>query len=143
MLAGLLVGAWLVAGPKVLGHVTFDVHTLVYAATAVLLGFQAVTFAVFTKIFAISAGLLPQDLRLDKLFKVVTLEVGLLIGGVFILIGLVGSMCALGVWGAKNFGPLDPTRTLRMVVPAVVALALGCQTVFSSFFLSVLGMQRQ
>src|SRR5437879_11334922 len=67
MLLGGLTGLWLLPGPGVIGGVVFDVHTLLYAATAVLLGFQAVSFAIFAKIFAITAGLLPEDPRLNKL----------------------------------------------------------------------------
>jgi hypothetical protein len=68
MLVGTLLGLWLLPAPRTVGNVTFDVHTMVYAAAFVLLGFQAVAFAVFTKIFAISEGLLPPDPTLDMLF---------------------------------------------------------------------------
>jgi hypothetical protein len=143
MLLGSAVGLWLLPGPRQIGAVTFDVHTLLFAGLAVLLGFQAVTFAVFTKIFAISEGLLPADPRLNRLFRFITLEVGLAVGALFVLVGLVGSLYALGVWGARSFGPLDPGHTMRAVIPAVTSLALGVQIVFSSFFLSVLGMRRK
>lgn len=143
MLAGLVTGLWLWPGPKKIGGVTFDVHTLVYASMAILVGFQAIAFAVFTKIFAISEGLLPEDPRLNYLFKWVTLEVGLIVGGVIMLIGVVGSVYALDIWGQRSFGPLDPSQTLRTVIPAVTCLTLGCQIIFSSFFLSVLGLRRR
>lgn len=143
LVAGLLCGFWLVAGPRAVGPITFDVHTLLYAATAILLGFQAITFAAFTKIFAISEGLLPRDPRLDALFRIITLEVGLLIGIVLVLIGLGGSAWAISAWGQNQFGPLDPFRIMRIVVPSVVCLTLGCQIIFSSFFISVLGLNRK
>ncbi len=141
MLAGLVTGFWLWPGPRRIGGVTFDVHTLVYASMAILVGFQAITFAVFTKIFAISEGLLPEDPRLNKLFRWVTLEVGLIVGGAVMLIGIAGSVYALDFWGQRSFGPLDPSQTLRTVIPAVTCLTLGCQIIFSSFFLSVLGLR--
>lgn len=72
MLLGGLTGLWLLPGPRVIGGVVFDVHTLLYAATAVLLGFQAASFAIFAKVFAITAGLLPEDARLNKLFGLCT-----------------------------------------------------------------------
>ncbi|MFN2511556.1 MAG: glycosyltransferase family 2 protein [Pyrinomonadaceae bacterium] len=143
MLAGLVTGLWLWPGPRKIGGVTFDVHTLVYASMAILVGFQAIAFAVFTKIFAISEGLLPEDPRLNYLFRWVTLEVGLIVGGVLMLIGIVGSVYALDIWGQRSFGPLDPSQTLRTVIPAVTCLTLGCQIIFSSFFLSVLGLRRR
>ena len=142
MLIGSLVGFWLLLGPRTIGGVTLDVHTLVYAALAVTVGFQSVVFAVFTKVFAISERLLPEDPRLNKMFEYITLEVGLIVGSVLLLAGLGGSVYALGSWGEHSFGPLDPTKTLRLVIPAVTAITLGFQIILSSFFLSVLGLRR-
>ncbi len=143
MLAGLCVGIWLLPGPRTVGDITFDVHTLLFAALAVLLGFQAVAFAVFSKVFAISEGLLPEDPRLMRLFGYITLEVGLAVGILLLLAGLAGSLYAVGIWGAESFGPLNTQETLRSVIPSVTCMALGVQIVFSSFFLSVLGMRRK
>jgi hypothetical protein len=139
---GILVGAWLLPGPRTVGTVTFDVHTLVYAAAAVLLGYQSIAFAVFTKIFAIQEGLLPEDPRLNQLFRFVTLETGLAVGFSLVLLGIGGTVWALSDWGARSFGELEPTRMLRIIVPASLALTLGIQIVLSSFFLSVLGLGR-
>src|SRR5262245_19978177 len=66
MIAGIVVGAWLIPGPRTIGNVTFDVQTLAFASLAVIIGFQSVQFALFTKVFAISEGLLPRDPRLDR-----------------------------------------------------------------------------
>lgn len=141
MILGLIAGVYLSLGPRVIGNITFDVHTLLYASTAIVIGFQAVVFAVFTKIFAITEGLLPEDRRLNKMFKFITLEVGLVVGGALFLAGLAGSIYALGTWGARSFGPMDPTDTLRKVIPAITSLTLGCQIILSSFFLSILGLR--
>lgn len=143
MLAGTVVGVWLLPSPRMVGAVTFDVHTLLYGAIAILLGYQAIAFAVFTKLFAISEGLHPPDPLLDRLFRYITLEVGLLVGACLAVAGLVGSFYAVGVWGAHEFGRLDISRTLRVVIPSALALTLGVQTIFASFFLSVLGLKRR
>jgi len=143
MLIGLALGVWLLPGSRTIGHATLDVHTILYAAAFVLLGFQAIAFAVFTKLFAISEGLLPPDRTLDKLFRYITLETGLLAGAALIALGLGGSIYAVGFWEAKHFGTLDYPSTMRMVIPAVLSLVLGVQTVFASFFLSVLGLRRR
>jgi hypothetical protein len=142
MLVGTLLGLWLLPGPRTLGNVTFDVHTMVYAAAFVLLGFQAAAFAVFTKIFAISEGLLPPDPALDKLFRYITLEVGLVLGALLVAAGLGTSLYSVGDWGARHFGALNYSHTMRLVIPAALLLILGAQTVFASFFVSVLGLRR-
>ncbi len=143
MLVGALVGLWLLPMPRTVGSAVIDVHTLVYAAVAVLLGFQAIAFAVFTKMFAVSEGLHPADPALDRLFRYVTLEVGLLAGSALTLAGLVTSFYAVGIWGSQHFGPLDYSHTMRLVIPAALFLTLGVQTVFASFFMSVLGLRRK
>jgi glycosyltransferase involved in cell wall biosynthesis len=143
MLFGFLVGIWLLVQPIVIRGVTFGVHTLVYAALAVIVGFQSVIFAVFTKVFAINERLLPEDPRVRKMFEYVTLETGLIIGGLLLVAGLAGSVYAFAIWGERNFGLLDPTKTLRLVIPSFTAIALGIQIILSSFFLSVLGLKHR
>ena len=142
----LLPGIALVIGGVVVGALVLPsarVHTLVYAAAALIIGFQTILFALFTKIFAISEGLLPADPRLDRAFRYVTLETGLVAGAILLVIGLAGSLVALGLWSAASFGELDPTETLRLVVVSATALALGSEAVLASFFLSVLGLRRR
>jgi len=66
MIWGLIIMVWLLPGTQKIGGIRFDVHTLLYGAIAIIIGFQAVTFAFFTKIFAISEKFLPQDPKLNK-----------------------------------------------------------------------------
>jgi glycosyltransferase involved in cell wall biosynthesis len=143
MLAGATVAGWLLPGPRNVGGVTLDVQTLLYAGMAILIGFQAVLFAIFTKVFAINAGLLPEDRKLQSALRNVTLEAGLIVGALLSLFGIAGSLYAVGMWGSARFGGLDPSQTLRTIIPSVVCLMLGCEIILSSFFLSVLGLQRR
>jgi len=143
ILAGVIVGGWLWPAPRRVSGVSFDVHTLLYAAMAVIIGFQALVFAVFTKVFAISEGLLPEDQRLRRVMDNVRLEVGLVVGVVLVLLGLAGSIYAVVVWDRLAFGPLNPFETLRIIIPSVTSLALGSQILLASFFLSILGLSRR
>lgn len=142
MFIGLAGSAWLLPGPHVVAGIGFDVHTLLYAFMAILVGFQLIAFAVFTKVFAISEGLLPPDPRLNRIFRYITLETGLAIGAILTLAGLAGSIFAVSGWAHTSFGALDPAHMLRLVMPSVFALTLGIQIIFSSFFLSILGLRR-
>jgi len=143
MLAGSIISARLLLGPQIIEGVSFDVHTLVYSALAIMLGYQSVIFAFFTKLFAITEGLLPEDPRLTRLFKYVSLESGLIAGAAMIIGGVAGSVYAVNIWKAHSFGALDPFHTLRIVIPAATLIVLGSQTILSSFFLSVLGLRRR
>ena len=133
--------AWLLPGPRRIGAVTYDVHTLLMASIALLLGTQSMAFAVFSKIFAVNTGLLPPNKTLARLFRCFTLEVGLLLGGTLTIGGLVGALYAFITWGRTSFGPMVPSQLLRVLIPSGAALALGFQVVFSSLFLSVLGLK--
>ena len=123
--------------------INFDVHTLLFASLAIICGYQSVLFAVMTKIFAISQGLLPQDKRMTRLFEIVNLERGLIAGAILMFIGLVFLGIAVVEWYGRHFGNLDYERTMRWVIPGVTLTALGFQTVLSSFFFSILGMKRR
>jgi hypothetical protein len=143
MAVGLGSMIWLLPGPRQLGGLTLDVHTLVYSAAAIVCGFQAVAFAVFAKIYAIDAGLLPADPRIAKLGDLFSLEIGLIIGALLLLGGLGVSIFAVEFWGRSEFGDLDPTVSMRIVLPGATALILGLQIIFSSFFFSVLELSRR
>jgi glycosyltransferase involved in cell wall biosynthesis len=143
MLVGLAGCALLLPGRRVFHGIGLDVHTLLYAFVAILLGFQLIAFATFTKVFAITEGLLPEDPRLNRIFRWVTLETGLLVGGLLILLGVGGSIFAVSGWARESFGALDIEHTLRIVMPSVFALTIGVQITFSSFFLSILGLRRR
>jgi len=143
MIAGTAAGLWLIPAPRTVHGVTFDVHTLLFAGLAVLLGFQSITFAFFTKLFAITEGLSPEDPRLNRLFRYITLEVGLATGVALMALGFAAWASVLGTWGSRHFGPLDLEVTLRVTIPGAVLIALGFQTLLSSLFLSVLGMARR
>jgi glycosyltransferase involved in cell wall biosynthesis len=137
---GVLLSGLLLTGPRRVGTVTLDIHTLLVAGFLALLGYQLVLFAVFTKIFAIRMGFHPPHPALQKLFKYVTLEVGLVAGAVMVIAGVVGLILAVASWQAVGFGSLDPRLTMREVIPAVLLLAIGTQTVFASFFISILSI---
>jgi glycosyltransferase involved in cell wall biosynthesis len=144
MAFGGLVLLWLLPGERAIGSLRLDVHTLVYAAAAIVLGYQSVIFAIFTKTFAVSEGLLPEDPRLTRLYRYVTLETGLVAGIVLVAAGLVLAATAIGIWQTQGFGPIvDLPRSLRVVIVSSLAITLGVQTFFASFFLSVLGLGRR
>lgn len=140
LLGGLATGLWLWSGPRRLGSVVLDVHTLLYAAIAIILGFQAISFAAFARTFAGAEGLLPSDGWHRRLTGLVTLEIGALAGLALFAAGMGGSLHAVLGWRRHGFGPLEVSSTLREVIPSVVAMVLGAQLGLSSFFLGVLGL---
>lgn len=129
MVMGLVVTIILLASPRV--------HSLLYSATAIIIGFQLVNFAIFTKVYAIQEGLLPPDKKLFNLLDRFSLEQGLILGTILFLIGFITSIIALFQWESTGFMALNPASTMRLVIPSVTSIALGLQIIFASFFLSV------
>jgi hypothetical protein len=125
-----------------LDGVNFSAHTLLFASLSVILGYQSIVFALFTKVFAISEGLLPADRRLDRFFQYAKLERGLLLGGLTALIGIVLLLSRVSEWAGTKFGPLDYAHTMRWVIPGATLVVLGFQTIWSSFYVSILGLRR-
>ncbi len=138
-----LVG-YLIAMPRLtLFGATFDVHTLLFASLAIILGYQSILFGFLTRTFGMTAGFLPEDPRMMQLFRVLNLERGLVIGAVTAVLGIGLLALAVDRWRLAGFGALDYVPTMRVVIPGVTLTALGVQTVFSSFFFSIIGLARR
>jgi hypothetical protein len=142
MLLGVLGYAIALPGLTIMG-VTFDAHTLLFATLAILCGYQSVLFALFSKTFAISEGLMPEDPRLERFFEVIELERGLLAGSALLLVGILLLIASINQWRLAGFGRLDYAYTMRWVIPGSALTALGFQTILSFFFLSILRMRRR
>ncbi len=143
MKLGLVAGIALSTGPVTVGEVAFDVDTLVGAGAALVIGFQAVLFALLTKVYAMQEGFLPHDARVQRIIDWWSLERGLLLGGLLAAAGLTGLVASLMHWQVNSFGELDPRHSLRMVVPAATAFVMSFQAIFASLFVSILGIRRR
>lgn len=139
---GALVMALLLPGPVSIGGVTLDVHSLLYASGAVVMGFQAMQFWVFARLYGAVTGLLPEAVRLNHALTRFGLEAALLLAGAIFLLGLGLGVAALAQWGARDFGALQGVGVMRMAIASVTAMLMGLQLAFGAFFLALLGMMR-
>jgi hypothetical protein len=80
--------AWLLSQPRQLSGGDFDVHTLLYASLAVVVGYQSMMFWVFGKVYGMRERIVPPDPWCRSLMSVVTLETGIIVGAVLSLGGL-------------------------------------------------------
>jgi glycosyltransferase involved in cell wall biosynthesis len=143
VIAGALLIVWLLPGPRTVFGATLDVHAMLGASALVLIGTQSISFAVFAKIFAITEGLLPMDSRLERSFRFVTLETGLVCGAILTVAGVLLVGHVVNVWSSEQYRTLDYSRTMRWMIPGALLLVLGAQAILSSFFLSILGLKRR
>ncbi len=143
MTMGFIISIWLLPGPRMIGRITLDINTLLYASFMIILGLQAVLFYFYTKVFGVSMGFLPNDTKMERLLRIFNMEKGIMFGALAILLGIVSSVGAVLYWGRTNFGDLEPMLSMRLVIPGTIMFAVGFQVLFSSFFLSILMTKRK
>ena len=140
MVLGLALVFWLVGGQRSIGSgVTIDIHTMVFGEIFTLLGANIISIGLFAKVFSYAERFDRNPVSLQRILRRVTLENGLLVGFVLFLAGFAGSASVAWRWAASGFGPLYQVRT---VVFWSMWMFLGLQVIFSSFFLSMLGISR-
>jgi len=130
---------WLLSGPRQVGKAVLDVHTMLFGMIFVLLGLQVSFIGLFAKVFSYTERFDRQPRSLERWLRRVTLEQGLVAGAVLALIGLTGDVWVFWQWAQSGFGPLN---ALRSVIFWSMWFFVGVQIVFSSFFLSMLGVSR-
>lgn len=136
--AGLFGSVLLLSGPITIGSLSFDFHTLIFCGTALVLGFQILTFSIIAKVYGYWYELLPKSRILEVFLSLFTVERGIALGLGAIIIGLAGSFVALNLWSGRDLTLEEIPTMMRIVVTAVTVMALGVQTFFGSFLLGVL-----
>ena len=124
-----------------MGHVTLDTGTMMLAAMGLISGVQLVGFAVSTKVFAIGEQLVPDNPKYSFLFKIFNLERGLIAGLLVLLAGLAVLTRAVLYWGSLGYGIISYSENMRHLILGATGVILGIQVIFTSFFLSVLGLK--
>lgn len=137
---GLLVGALLLPGPFTLGSVSFDIHTFLVAALCIIVGLQSISFAIIGRRFASRYGFIPPSGHYDKVLEALTLERVLVVSVALMLLGMAALVWGLGEWAARDFGDLNPSRTMRPVILALTALVCGFQMMMSGFMSSMINI---
>jgi len=135
---GVLASVLLLPGPLIIGNVTLDINTLLYACLLIIVGVQAIIFSVFSYVFGVNSNLLPRDNLTDFLTQNMGLEKGIIVSVLMILLGFASSVGALIYWGRNLFGNIDPTFSMRLVIPGAILFTLGFQIFFASFFIDIL-----
>jgi hypothetical protein len=133
---GIVAVLALFTGPVTFGDVSFDVQTMVVAATALILGTQGAGLALVTRAYAARLDLLPRSPRLERLLDRVTLEWGVVLGAVLGLAGMAVFVVALLRWRAAGFGELR-VDDMRVPLAGMVLVITGGQCVMVSFMLSL------
>jgi glycosyltransferase involved in cell wall biosynthesis len=130
---------WLLPGPRTAAGVGLDIHTMSLAMMLALLGAHIISVGMFVKVFCYTERFSHHQPTLVKWLKTVKLEHGLLAGAAMALAGFAGDAVAFSQWAHSGFGRLQAVRTVFF---CSLSLFLGIEVLFSSVFLSMLGINR-
>jgi glycosyltransferase involved in cell wall biosynthesis len=133
----------LAKGSFKIGVLGLESNSLLVAGMSILIGFQMASFYLFTKVFAVTEGFLPENKIIKKFTSLFSLESGLILGIVIFIFGVFFLASAIFAWQQAGFGELSQSIKMQQVIPAITLILLGFQVVLSSFFLSILGLRRK
>ncbi len=131
----------LLTGTQHIFNLNLDIHTLTVAGAMVVISYQLFLLAVFVRIFSLNQGLFPAKKKHFIWFKYFTLERGIVTGLILLMGGMILFILLLAQWANLGYGDIeDVSSTYRLLIPSLTLISLGIQTVFSSFFLRILGI---
>jgi len=114
-----------------------DFHWAVLGSMLALVGYQVILVDTFAKMYAITRGIREEDPFFRRVLRMLTLERVLVIGAVTVALGCALDGFVAWRWLRTDLGPLVSGYT-RVFIFGSTLVALGVQTIFSAFFLSIL-----
>jgi glycosyltransferase involved in cell wall biosynthesis len=140
--AGLFGVLGLIGGDVRVGGVEFGIHTMIFAAMAVLMGSQLVGLSVMARRYGAIAGMWPESGLMRRVRSGFSVERACIAGGVMLALGIGGAITATSIWASSGFGGLNPAALMRLTIPSMLLSCLGLQTVVTAFFIGLLDQPR-
>lgn len=140
---GLVLTVILTFGNIHIGSVGLGVHTLMYSAAAMMVGFNLVMFSLFVRSYASVTGFIPTESRLDRWLEDISTEKGVVIGLLLFFTGIIITIIAFCIWGNTGFGGLSPENMMRITIPAMLLIVVGIEVIFGSFFIGILHIRHK
>jgi glycosyltransferase involved in cell wall biosynthesis len=138
---GILLNVLLVIAPLNIRGIIFDINTLLYSATMLIVGFNLISFHIYTKIYAIQAQFIKVDT--SSFVTKLNTEICVLCGFAIAFLGTALAVMAVAIWGQGSFGNLRPEEILRITIPSASLILVGIQLIFSGFFIDILKTKMQ
>ena len=142
-LLGLVLTVILSLGNIRIGSVGLGVHTLMYSAAAMMVGFNLVMFSLFVRSYASVTGFIPTESKLDRWLEDISTERGVVIGLLLFFAGIIITIIAFCIWGNTGFGGLSPENMMRITIPAMLLIVVGIEVIFGSFFIGILHIRHK
>lgn len=127
----------LLPGTVQIGNTEFDIHTFLVGCVSIIVGLQAICFAVLARKFATNFGLLPPSTRYTSFFDGLKLESILIPALLIVVLGFIGFFWCVTNWALTGFGPLEYSTLLRTLVLSLTGIAIGVQLTLNGFLYAV------
>ena len=141
--AGIAGVAALSLGPVEIGPAELGVHTLLFAAMAVLLGSQLIGFGVLARLYGVANGMWREGPGMARFRRWFTVERGVFGGLGLTFAGLTLAGVLFARWASGGYGAEQPVILMRVAIPAMLATCLGVQGIMTSFFVALLDQPRR
>lgn len=141
LVVGVVLGGILVVNQATINRVNFSIHTLLYCACLIVIGLSILQMYLIAKVYAYNHDFLPRK-GVDWNKKVPEDRI-MAVGGVVALAGIVLSVIAVETWKAKSMGDLNAEQTMRIVIPAVLCLMVGIQSVCTGFIIGMMKIKTE
>jgi len=130
----------LLKGPFLFLGREWGIHVMIFGSVLSILSYQILNLGIYAHTYAVKEGFLRYDKIINLLQRSFSLEKGILIGGILFSVGLLINILILLEWFSKDLGVL---YRIRESILAMTLLVIGLQTVFSSFFISLLFLKKR
>jgi len=124
--------------PDGLGRWPVGIHTQLFAAAGMVLGYQTMLFAMAAVLARHHAQLNMPHPREQWALRVATGPWLPVLGGASALFGLALCAALTWQWGRSGFGALSPEGAMRQIIPGVALLLMGTQSLLASIFFAAL-----
>ena len=115
----------LLRGPLSFASITFDIHTLFFAETSLILGLLMISTGMTVRLIGMREGLLQEHSVLSLVRNSPVLEVGTLLGLLLIGLSVFFGISSLVEWQQAGFGPLEHGELLRLVSISTTFALIG------------------
>ena len=133
--AGALAQVAIAFGPLTVGRVVLDIHTMLFAGAAAIVGLQMALFSLLVKAAGVGHRLLPAGPTFQRIMSTFTLERGVAAGLLLTATGGALATYSLSIWMASGLSAIEPRHVMRIAIPSLTLGICGMEIVFASFML--------
>ena len=141
---GGLLSALILPGPFMIAEgVGLDLHSMLVATLSIMVGVQALSFGMIARASAVASGILPPHPSLNRMLDLLSTERLLLVAAAMLCVGFGGVLWCAHEWRMANFGALNYSHIMRILLLAATAIVTGIQLGFTAFMLGLVQIKHQ